>query len=190
MPTQHPQYAEAQALIAQWETPAEPEEPSGPSEEELAARDALVASAHAAKDNREYLVANERYDEAAKIAPLDDQDQLLHEEVKQRLADLASQIELFEQGDWEFVLPELWKLHMANPDDKDVVKLMVDSYFNLGVRDLQRGDTPAASEKFVRAQELDPTDGEVERLLRFSRVYGERPADLMYRIFVKYMPFR
>lgn len=190
LPTEHPQYAEAQALIAQWETPAVVEEPTGPSAEQLAARDALAAEAHAAKDNRQYLVASRLYDEAAKSAPLEDQDRLLSEEVRQRLADIELQIDLFEQGDWEFVLPDLWRMRSANPDDKDVVKLMVDSYFNLGVRDLQRGDTPAATEKFTRAQELDPGDSEVERLLRFSQVYGERPADLLYRIFVKYLPFR
>jgi len=192
LPTEHPQYAEAQTLIAQWETPVEVEEevPAGPSDEELASRGTLVARAQTARDNREYLLASGLYADAAKIAPLDDQDRMLHEEVQQRLAGLESQIELFEQGDWEFVLPDLWRLHAANPDDKDVVRLMVDSYFNLGVRDLQRGDTPAATEKFTRAQELDGADLEVERLLRFSQVYGQRPADLLYRIFVKYMPFR
>lgn len=192
LPTAHPQYAEAQSLIAQWEASQVEavEEETGPSEAELAARDALVAQAQAARDDRRYLLAAGFYQEAEKIAPLDEQDRFLYEEVQQRLAGLESQIELFEQGDWEFVLPDLWRLHSANPDDKDVTKLMVDSYFNLGVRDLQRGDIPAAKEKFERAQELDPSDAQVERLLRFSQVYEERATDLMYRIFVKYTSFR
>jgi tetratricopeptide (TPR) repeat protein len=192
LPSDHPQFAEAQALIAQWEAPVEdvPEEPSGPSELELAQRDQLVELARAARQNRENLLASRYYALAAKIAPLEDEDRLVQTEVEQRLAGLESQIELFEQGDWEFVLPDLWRLHRANPEDRDIVRLMVDSYYNLGVRDLQRGDTAAAAEKLERAVELDPLDAEVSRLLRFSEVYGSRPADLLYRIFVKYMPFR
>ena len=191
LPTDHSQYAEAQALIAQWQAPPEVEpEPTGPSEEDLAQRDALVELARASNDNREFLAAAAHFREAAQLAPLEDDDLLLQEEVQQNLAGLESQVELFEQGDWEFVLPDLWRLHQANPDDKDVVRLMVDSYYNLGVRDLQRGDTSNAGEKFERAVELDPSDADVERLLRFSQVYDERSADLLYRIFVKYLPFR
>jgi tetratricopeptide (TPR) repeat protein len=189
--TDHPQYAEAQALVAQWQAPAAvAEEPTGPSDEDLARRDALVAQAQQARQNREYLRTSVYYERAAKIAPLAEQDLLLQTEVEQRLAGLEKQIELYKQGDWEFALPELWRLHSANPDDKDVVRLMVDSYYNLGVRDLQRGDPPAAVDKLERAIELDPADNGVEHLLDFGRTYADRPADLLYRIFVKYLPFR
>ncbi|MDH3402037.1 MAG: hypothetical protein OES32_16020 [Acidobacteriota bacterium] len=192
LPSDHPQYAEAQGLIAQWRAPVEeePNEPAGPTAADLARRDELVSRGHEARQGREYLRAEEYYARAEQIAPLAEEDRLLRTEVGQRLAGLEAQIELFRQGDWEFVLPDLWQLHAANPEDKDVVRLMVDSYFNLGVRDLQRGDAPAAAAKLERAVELDPSDAEVERLLRFSRVYSERPADLLYRIFVKYLPFR
>ncbi len=190
LPTDHPQYAEAQALVAQWEAPVEETEPEGPTEEQLAQRDALVAQAQQARQGREYLRALELFVNASESAPLSAEDELVQEEVRQRLAGLQPQIEMFEQGDWEFVLPELWKLHSADPADLDIVQLMVDSYYNLGVRDLQRGDAPAAAEKFLRASELKPTDAEVERLSRFSQIYGERRADMLYRIFVKYLPFR
>jgi len=191
LPTNHPQYAEAQALIAQWE---EPEEvvPEGPehSDEQLAERDGLVLQARAARDERLYLRASTFYDQAAKLAPLSDEDLLLQTEVGQRLAGLEPQIDMYEEGDWEFVLPELWRLHMANPDDRDVVDLMVNSYYNLGVRDLQRGDIVDALEKYKRALELNPGDTEVERLLAFSQTYSDRPADLLYKVFVKYLPYR
>jgi tetratricopeptide (TPR) repeat protein len=190
IPTDHPQYAEAQALIAQWEAPAEPEEPAGPSREDLARRDALVRLAQEARQGQEYLRASNLYERAAQLAALDEEDRLLQAEVQQRLAGLEGEVELFRRGDWEFALPELWRLHAANPDDRDVVRLMVDSYFTLGVRDLQRGDTAEAAEKLTRARELDPDDDEVARLLRFAEVYGSRPSDLLYRIFVKYLRFR
>jgi tetratricopeptide (TPR) repeat protein len=190
LPTDHPQYAEAQALIAQWEAPVQPDEPAGPTPEDLARRDVLVELARQARQGQEYLRASTYYARAAQLAPLDEEDLLLQGEVDQRLAGLTTEIELFRQGDWEFVLPGLWKLHAANPQDRDVVRLMVDSYFNLGVRDLQRGDTAEATEKLRRARELDPEDGEVARLLQFADVYGSRPPDLLHRIFIKYLRFR
>lgn len=193
LPTDHPQYAEAMALIAQWDSPPaeqEPSGPSGPSEEQLLEQDVLVAAAEQAREQNEYLRAANNYLAAAQITDLSAEDLLLQAEVEQRLAGLESEIQLFRQGDWEFVLPGLWKLHSANPEDRDVVRLMVDSYYNLGVRDLQRGDPPAASEKLERALELDEDDAGVDRLLRFSEVYDKRQADLLYSIFVKYLPFR
>lgn len=191
IPSTHPQYAEAQALIAQWEQPVEVV-PEGPehTDEELAERDALVAQARAARGERRYLQTSAFYERAARIAPLSDEDLLLQTEAGQRLAGLEPQIEMYDAGDWEFVLPELWRLHTANPEDRDVVELMVNSYYNLGVRDLQRGDIADALEKYTRALELDPSDAEVERLLAFSRTYSERATDLLYKVFVKYLPYR
>ena len=67
---------------------------------------------------------------------------------------------------------------------------MVNSYYNLGLRDLQRGDASAALEKFEEAQGLGADDEDLVRLARFATAYEERPADMLYRIFVKYQRFR
>jgi hypothetical protein len=66
---------------------------------------------------------------------------------------------------------------------------MIDCYYNLGVRDLQRGDTVSAAEMFDEAQHLRPNDRELQRLSRFAKAYQQRSQDLLYRIFVKYLPF-
>ena len=67
---------------------------------------------------------------------------------------------------------------------------MVDSYFNLGVRELQRKDAASAISNFKEAQELSADDPELSRLIEFAETYQDRPDDLLYRIFVKYLPFR
>jgi len=99
-------------------------------------------------------------------------------------------MKLFRQGDWEFALPNLWRLQDEHPGNKDIVRLMVGCYFNLGLRDLQRGDPVAASEKFGEALSLAPDDVELQRLAAFASAYQQRPSDLLYRVFVKYHPFR
>ncbi|MBT8494859.1 MAG: hypothetical protein KJO07_17515, partial [Deltaproteobacteria bacterium] len=191
LPPAHPQYAEAQALIAQWETVLEVEEESdGPSDERLQERDDLVAQAREAFANREFLNAEKLFALAEQVAPLDEGAQALQAETVDRLAPLQSEIEIFRQGEWGFALRTLWQKYEAEPGNPDVLQLMVAGYYNLGVRDLQRGDTRAATENLEEAASLDGDDPDVQRLLEFAGIYSQRQPDLLYRIFVKYLPFR
>ncbi len=81
-------------------------------------------------------------------------------------------------------------MHDSDPNNRDVVRLMVDSYYNLGLRDLQRGDPEAALEKFEEAKGLNGNDESLDRLVQFAAAYSQRPSDMLYRIFVKYQRFR
>ena len=71
-----------------------------------------------------------------------------------------------------------------------MTRLLVDSYYNLGLRALQRKDVTEASEQFKEALGLSPDDPELLRLADFAATYQTRSTDLLYRIFVKYHPFR
>lgn len=189
----HPQYAQAQTRIAQWEeraVEAEEAQTREPTEEELAAQAELVTAAREAMGRGENLVAAGLLDEAEALTTLDPDSVVLREEIGSRLEVVEDPVKLFRQGDWEYALPNLWRLHDEFPDNRDVVQLMVGCYFNLGLRDLQRGDPRAALEKFDEALTLDPEDVELQRLAAFASAYNQRPSDLLYRVFVKYHPFR
>jgi tetratricopeptide (TPR) repeat protein len=190
LPPAHPKYVEAQALIAQWETVLEDESGARPSEEQLAERDALVASAEGAFSRREFLAAEELLSRASQAAPLDESGEALRTEISDRLEPLRSEIQIFRQGEWTYALRNLWRRHEEDPGNLDVLRLMVNSYYNLAVRDLQRGDPATAAENLREASSLAGDDPEVARLLDFSETYTKRPPDLLYRIFVKYLPFR
>ena len=192
LPPTHDRYSEAQSLIEAWEIIESSEQiaASGPSEDDLLRRDELLEQARGAADSRENLRALELLEEAHTISQLDGDDADLRALTSDHLESLNKEIELFEQGDWEYALPSLWRLYEANADNRDVRRLMVDSYYNLGLRDLQRGDANGASEKFQEALQIEPNDAELLRLSDFALAYTKRPADLLYRIFVKYHPFR
>jgi tetratricopeptide (TPR) repeat protein len=192
LPPDHKQFAEAQALIAQWEASASDLEAelAAPSEDDLIHRDSLLAEARRMAANGDNLTAAELLDQARSIAPLEESDDALRQETLAQLATIENELDLFRQGDWDYALPNLWRLHEENPRNHDVVRLMVDCYYNLGVRDLQRGDPDSAAEKFDEALDLSPGDEPIQRLADFSELYRTRPADLQYRIFVKYHPFR
>ncbi len=192
LPPTDAQYAEAQVLIAQWESSetSTGQEPAGPSEEQLEQQEALIEEARRAVAGNDNLRASELLQRAAGIAPLDESAGELRATAQQRLDLVEPELRLFQQGDWEYALPNLWRLHEANPRNRDIRQLIVDSYFNLGLRDLQRIDPVSASEKLAEAINLTSDDAELNRLSTFAQVYKERPSDLLYRIYVKYQPFR
>lgn len=191
LPPNHPRYAEAQALIAQWETPET--DPGGEqlaSPEQLAERDALVEQARTAFDNRRFLHSHRLLTQAAAVTALDEEGLQLQTAAALELQPLRSEIEIFRQGEWAQALRSLWQIRQDDPSNPDVRQLMVDSYYNLGVRDLQRRDPAAAAENLKEALDLAGDDPELERTLRFAESYRTRSVDLLYRIFVKYLPFR
>ncbi len=188
LPSTHPQYEEAQTLAAQWETIREEVTPASP--ERLAERAGVLTEARAAAGRREYLRAVELLERGEAISALEATDRQLLEQARRETAELARELEFFRQGDWEFALPDLWRRHEADPANPDVRRLMVDSYYNLAVRDLQRQDVREAAAKVQEGLALAPQDAGLQRLARVADLYSQQPLDLRYRIFVKYLPFR
>jgi len=204
-----PHYQEAQALITQWEAKAgqpsaevgpEAETADGaggepgdtpPGERQGVTRERLLDDARQAIRNREFLRAESLLLEAQKRGDLDAGATGLLNRAREELEPIRREIELVRGGDWEFALPDLWRQREADPDNADVNRLLVTSYYNLGIRDLQRGDADAAVSQFEEAANLvNGTDPELERHLRFARAYQGRTKDLLYQIYVKYLPFR
>jgi tetratricopeptide (TPR) repeat protein len=208
IPPTDPHYRDAQKLIAEWSggapataegTPAVAGTP-GATPAAISAtpgnpavgderRAGLLSLARQAYAERTYLKALNRLEQAGAIAKLDGDDARLLADVKQKLEPLTKNIDLFRQHEWEFVAREMWTQHEADPSNRDVTQLLVDSYYNLAVRDLQRNDTPKAAEKLQQVVELQD-DPLVRRHLQFAQTYQDKPKDLLYRIYVKYLPYR
>ena len=188
----HSQYAEAQALVAKWEASLDASKPKddAPEPESLAARDQFVGEARAAFREKEFLLAQELLERGAARAALEGDAKEMLEQARDNLAPMQSEIAMFRDGEWEMSLRNLWRMWESGSTNPDVRRLMVDSYFNLGVRDLQRKDTASAISNLREAQELSADDAELSRLIEFAEIYQGRPEDLLYRIFVKYVPFR
>ncbi len=212
LPANDPHYAEAQKLIAQWGgaaggaagtpepgvTPAEGvagtpgvagAPGSGIAQESQDKRNELLAEARQAFAERAYLKTLNKLDAAAGIAKLDGDDARLLADTKQKLVNLERVIDLFHQHEWELVAREMWTKHEAEPANRDVTQLLADSYYDMAVRDLQRNDAPKAVEKLKQVLEFQD-DQQVRRHLQFAQTYQDRNKDLLYRIYVKYLPYR
>ncbi len=94
---------------------------------------------------------------------------------------------MFRDGECGMVLPSLWSLHQAEPDNLDVTQLFVDGYWFLAVRDLQRG---AAANKLGEVADLAPDDPAIARNRKAALAYKDREKELQYRIYVKCLPIR
>ncbi len=94
------------------------------------------------------------------MGKLDAADAQMLAEAKKTLEPIAKQITVFREHEWEYVLPDLWRMHEADPANRDVTRLIVDSYYNLAVRDLQRADAKKAVENFQEALALQQDDDE------------------------------
>src|SRR5690606_5712078 len=155
-----------------------------------ARRRALLERGRSALEAGDNFRARRHFARAAELAPLDGEWTTLAAQAEERLAPLANEVQQFSDGDYEFLINSLWRRREAEPNNRDVLRMITDAYHNLGVLDLQRGDPAAAREKFREARNLDAADASVQRLERFAALYEQRNQDLLYRIFVKYAPMR
>ena len=215
VPPGDPHYKEAQALIATWQaehaqgapgaggatSPAPGSPPGAPGTAPLAGaggaagtdaerRQALIEQGRKAYQEGAFLLSAQRYAAADRLGKLDADDAAKLTAAKQKLVRLQRQVDLFLTRNWEFALPELWRLHQSEPENRDVTRMLVDSYYDLGVRDLQHNDVGKAEQKFAEAKNLAPDDPDVKRQLVFAQTYLARGPDLLYKIYVKYLPLR
>jgi tetratricopeptide (TPR) repeat protein len=189
VPPQDSHYGEAQSLVSQWErlaAPAAPEVDPG----RVARRRALLEQAQVAIADGEHFRARRLFAQAAELGPLDGDWARMAAAAEERLRPLASELRLFKDGDYEYLVSQLWRRREAEPNNRDVARMLVDAYYDLGVLDLQRGDPAGAREKFREARTIDGGDASLQRLERFATGYEKRSQDLLYRIFVKYLPMR
>jgi tetratricopeptide (TPR) repeat protein len=189
VPVDDPAFSRAQALIERMKQAPKEKATEFELDDTLAERAEILSRARGALAVGDAIEAESLFQQANELSPLEGQAAATYEELRARLDPVRGQLEVFRQGEWEIALRELWRLHQDRPENQVITDLMVDCYYNLGVRDLQRGDTGSAAEMFGEAGKLRPGDRQLERLSRFATTYGNRSPDLLYRIFVKYLPF-
>lgn len=187
------QYEEAQALISQWEAEVQPAETAAevtePPDQGNGDYDGLIARATAAADQGDFLRARDLLTDAATVADLPAEIVQIEARVDAALAPVKESMELMDEGEYTRALPNLWRQHEDDPSNRIVRRLITDSYYNLAIRALQQGDAETAVGHLEEASEMSP-EADLERHLRFARTYAQRDKDLLYRIYVKYLPAR
>lgn len=191
VPPSSPYYEEAQALIGQWQQEeAATMAPAGPSPERVARREELLAQARQAESERRFLAVGPLLEQAAAIAPLSEDEQLLRDRARNALEPLKSTLTLLRAEEYDRSLRDLWVILEKDSGNADARTLLTAAYYNKGVLSLQQSKPDEAEENLKEAAELSPADAEVQRLLQLAQTYRERNPDLLYRIYTKYLSAR
>ena len=190
----HSEFSRARKQLAEWKAAMEGETTEAPVEGEpdearLAQREEILERARSLYAERRYFEAAKAFRSADRIASIDGPAADLYDDSRRQILPIRQQIDFFLQGDWERLIPVLWRMRDDDPENRDVERLLVDSYFNLGVQALRRGALSEAAESFSEAKKLE-NDAATDRVLELCAGYESRPRDTLFDIYVKQVSYR
>ena len=152
--------------------------------------DTRVAAARTAFDAHDYAVAKARFEDAMKVKPLPPDLKSLYDKASEQVSKLGNAKALFAERKYADALRGLEELARQDPENQNIRRMINDAHFNLGVMALQEERLDAAVTEFDEVLQADPNDELAKRSRELAIRYEGQTKDLLYRIYVKYLPLR
>jgi tetratricopeptide (TPR) repeat protein len=114
----------------------------------------------------------------------------LYDTAAQQVSKLDSAHALFKERKFQEALASLDQLRQQDPQNQNIARMIVDAHFNLGATALQEERTADAMKEFDEVLKADPGDELAKRSRTLAERYDGQPKDLLYKIYVKYLPMR
>ena len=149
----------------------------------------LVAG-RTAFDSHDYDAAKKAFDSAARIKPLPPVMKALYDAASQQVSKLEGAKSLFSERRFQEALTNLQGLAQQDPQNQSIKRLITDAHFNLGAVALQEERLPDAVREFDEVLKVDPNDELAKRSKALAERYNGQAKDLLYKIYVKYLPMR
>jgi tetratricopeptide (TPR) repeat protein len=150
-----------------------------------------IAAGRTAYDGHDYDAAKTAFDTAARIKPLPPDVSVLYAAASQQVAKLEGAKALFSEQKYPEAIANLDPLLQADPQNQSIRRLLTNAHFNLGAIALQEERLPDALREFDEVLKNDPNDELAKRSKTLADRYsGSQPKDLLYKIYVKYLPLR
>jgi tetratricopeptide (TPR) repeat protein len=149
-----------------------------------------VTEARAAFDAYDYVGAKNAFDQAMRAKPLPPDLKTLYDTAAQQAAKLDSAKALFAERRYQDAIASLQPLLEQDPQNQNIRRLMTDAHFNLGATALLEERTQNAIAEFDEVLKADPNDELARRSRDLALRYDGEPKDLLYKIYVKYLPLR
>jgi tetratricopeptide (TPR) repeat protein len=190
VPTNDPQHDRALIMIADLQTK------KSQSTEMIDGRPAAVVyqedlnAAQQALAAHDYDAAKKAFDAASRIKQLPPETAPLYEQAAQQVAKLDAAKSLFKEQKYGDAIANLQPLAAADPQNLSIQRMLTDAHFNLGAEALQAERTEDAAKEFDQVLKSDPNDELAKRSRALAERYNGQPKDLLYRIYVKYLPMR
>ncbi|MGZ8829563.1 MAG: tetratricopeptide repeat protein [Thermoanaerobaculia bacterium] len=152
--------------------------------------DENVAAGRAAFDAHDYVSAKKSFEQAMRVKPLPADVRPAYDQSAQQVGKLESARSLFAERKYQDAIATLQSLLQQDPQNRNVQRMILDAHFNLGATALQDERLPDAKREFDEVLKADPSDELAKRSKDLADRYDGQPKDLLYKIYVKYLPLR
>jgi tetratricopeptide (TPR) repeat protein len=149
-----------------------------------------VALGRASFASHDYAAAKLSFEQAIRVKPLPADAQTMYQTAAQQVAMLDNAKTLFNQRRYKDALSNLQTLLAQDPENKNIQRMILDAHFNLGALALQEEKTQDAVREFDEVLKVDPNDELARKSRELALRYEDQPKDLLYRIYIKYLPLR
>ena len=149
-----------------------------------------LAAAKTAFEAHDYAVAKTAFEQAIRVKPLPPEMKELHDAAAQQVAKLDSAKALFSERKFADAILNLQPLLEQDPQNLAIQKLMTDAHFNNAALALQEERIPDAVRELDEVLKANPDDEIAKRTRELALRYDGQTKDLLYKIYVKYLPLR
>jgi tetratricopeptide (TPR) repeat protein len=145
-------------------------------------------------ESHDYEGAKKAWAAAASVKPLPPDVQTLYSSSVQQAAKLDNAKALFKEAKYQDAILNLQPLLQQDPQNQNIQHIISDAHFNLGAAALQDERLPEAISQFDEVLKLNPNDDLARRSRELAARYYSQPKgtpkDLLYKIYVKYLPLK
>jgi tetratricopeptide (TPR) repeat protein len=152
--------------------------------------DESIAAATAAFEAHDYAGAKKAFENAMRAKPLPPDLRASYDIASQQVAKLATAKSLFAEQRYADVISSLQPLRAQDPENRNIQRMIIDAHFNTGTLALRQDRLDDAIKSFDEVLKEDPSDDLARRSRELAERYKDQPRDLLYRIYVKYLPLR
>jgi tetratricopeptide (TPR) repeat protein len=152
--------------------------------------DQRVAAAQSAFDAHDYSAAKAAYEQAMRVKPLPPEVKARYDIAAQQASKLDAAKALFAERKYNDAIANLQPLLDQDPQNQSIRRMISAAHFNLAATALQEERTNDAIRELDEVLKEDPNDDLARRSRELAVRYNNEPKDLLYRIYVKYLPLR
>lgn len=152
--------------------------------------DQKIAAAGSAFSAGDYSAAKVAFEQAMRVKPLPPPLKAQYDTASQQASKLDAARELFAERKYVEAIANLEPLLAADPQNAGIQGMIADAHFNLGAMALQEERIPDAIRELDEVLKLNPGDELARRSKELAVRYNGEPKDLLYKIYVKYLPLR
>ena len=149
-----------------------------------------IAAANASFAAGDFVASKAAFEQAMRVKPLSPELRAQYDSASQQASRFDAANALMKEGKYADAIASLEELRKQEPQNATIVRMIGDARFNIAVTPLQEEKTADAIRELDEVLKLNPNDELAKRSRELAQRYNNEPKDLLYKIYVKYLPLR